>query len=348
MAIFSEINQHQHLKGKYMKILVTGGTGFIGSNLVKKLIDDGHHIVNLDLMTYAANAASLESIRENPRYSFYHGNICHRELVRGILKDEQPECVFHLAAESHVDRSIGKADDFIDTNILGTYTLLTEIQSMTHKPDGFKFIHVSTDEVYGSLGPDEPAFDSESPYRPNSPYAASKASSDLLARAWRKTFNMPVIITHCSNNYGPNQNIEKFIPKTITNILQYLSIPIYGNGLNIRDWIHVSDHCDALIAIMNKGEVGKTYCIGGNHELTNLEVIDHVILALDKYRPGISPGNRYDLKTFVPDRLGHDLRYAINNDKITDEIGWKPKIMFEEGIAQTIEWYSLNLSWWIE
>jgi len=330
-----------------MKILITGGSGFIGSNLVKKIIDQTeHHVVNVDLLTYASNNATLSSLKNHPRYDFQQGNICDNDLVAGVLSYFKPQIVFHLAAESHVDRSIGAPSEFIQTNIYGTYSLLTEIRSHLdrHKVDGFKLIHVSTDEVYGSLGLDDPAFTETSRYKPNSPYAASKASSDLLTRAWHKTYKLPTITTHCSNNYGPYQNTEKFIPKVITNLIKGVEIPIYGNGLNIRDWVHVSDHCDALLKIMSHGRIGQTYCIGADQEYKNIDVVDHIIDALDKQLP--TENNRKLLKEFVSDRLGHDLRYAINSGKITSQLDWRPTTKFVDGISHTVKWYIDNQDWW--
>lgn len=329
-----------------MKILITGGSGFIGSNLINKIIDETEDsVVNVDLLTYASNDATLSNVKNHPRYAFRQGNICDNDFIKAVLETEKPQVVFHLAAESHVDRSIGAPADFIQTNIYGTYALLTEIRAyLNNRVSGFKFIHVSTDEVYGSLGFSDPAFTETSRYKPNSPYAASKASSDLLVRAWQRTYTLPGIITHCSNNYGPYQNTEKFIPKVISNLIKGSEVPIYGNGLNVRDWVHVSDHCEALLQVMSHGHIGNTYCIGADQEYNNIEVVDKIIDTLDEILP--TKLKRKTLRTFVSDRLGHDLRYAINSEKISSQLNWKPKIDFDDGIYTTVKWYLDNQDWW--
>lgn len=331
-------------------ILVTGGSGFIGSNLVRMLLHKtGHHIINLDALTYAGNASSLDDISGHERYHFIHGTICDPAVLSRIFREHRPDWVMHLAAESHVDRSIDGPGEFIQTNITGTYQLLQA--SLAHHrslPEenrrAFRFLHVSTDEVYGSLAQNDPAFSETTPYNPHSPYSASKAASDHLARAWHDTYGLPVLVTNCSNNYGPYQFPEKLIPVVILKCLRQESIPVYGRGENIRDWLYVGDHCAALLAAIGKGTPGETYNIGGNNEQTNIGLVTHICRILDEMCPGARPYE--NLITFVADRPGHDLRYAIDPRKIRSEIGWEPKENFSTGFRKTVKWYLDNRDWW--
>lgn len=331
-------------------VFVTGGAGFIGSALVRMLVaDSGWHIVNIDKLTYAGNLESLSGLSGNPRYVFSQTDICDREALDRLFAEHTPAGVIHLAAESHVDRSIHGPADFIQTNIVGTYTLLEATRAYwTTLPaaakDAFRFHHVSTDEVYGSLGA-EGFFLETTPYSPNSPYSASKASSDHLVRAWQHTFGLPVLVTNCSNNYGPYQFPEKLIPLVLLNALRGKSLPIYGKGDNIRDWLFVDDHARALWRVFQNGKPGETYNIGGHNEKTNLEVVDALCALLDELRPR-ADGTRYgDLKTFVADRPGHDRRYAIDASKIERDLGWRPMESFESGLRRTVAWYLDNESW---
>lgn len=316
-----------------MRILVTGGAGFIGSNFIRHVLANelDWHVVNLDALTYAGNLESLSDVAGDERYVFIKGDICDAETVAKAF--EGVDTVVHFAAESHVDRSILSPDAFVRTNVMGTFMLLEEARKKNIK----RFHHVSTDEVFGSLEEGDPAFNEKTPYNPRSPYSASKASSDHLVRAYGETFHLPFTISNCSNNYGPYQFPEKLIPLAITHLLEGEKVPLYGNGLNVRDWLHVEDHCRAIVAILKKGTSGDTYCIGGNGEKTNIEVLRSILTALDKGEESIE---------YIQDRPGHDKRYAIDFSKIKRELGWSPSVTFEEGINQTVEWYKNNESWW--
>jgi dTDP-glucose 4,6-dehydratase len=330
------------------KILITGGAGFIGSALVRHIISStGDAVVNVDKLTYAGNLQSLVSVAENDRYCFEHVDICDAAEIARVFLQHQPDAVMHLAAESHVDRSITGPADFIQTNIVGTYTLLEAARNYRNSLDAdkkaqFKFHHISTDEVYGTLGEDG-LFTEETAYEPNSPYSASKASSDHLVRAWHHTFGLPVVTTNCSNNYGPYHFPEKLIPLVILNAVNGKPLPIYGKGDNIRDWLYVEDHARALYLVMNEGKLGETYNIGGWNEKTNLEVVHAICAALDELRPQNAPHAK--LITFVKDRPGHDQRYAIDASKIERELGWKPQETFDTGLRKTVEWYLTNDAW---
>ena len=329
------------------KILVTGGAGFIGSALIRHIIKETNHIViNVDKLTYAGNLESLSSVANHERYTFEHADICNAEEIRRILEKYHPDILMHLAAESHVDRSIDSPNQFIQTNIVGTYTLLEE--SMTYwsnlsgkKKDNFRFHHISTDEVYGDLGDTDKLFTEDTPYSPSSPYSASKASSDHLVRAWNRTFKLPTLITNCSNNYGPYQFPEKLIPLTIMNALNGNHINVYGNGKQVRDWLYVDDHAKALLHVALSGNIGTTYNIGGHNELQNIEVITTICRILDELIP-CKLDNIYkyeELIKYVKDRDGHDFRYAIDATKLANELNWKPDETFETGIKKTITWY---------
>jgi dTDP-glucose 4,6-dehydratase len=329
-------------------LLVTGGAGFIGSNFVLSRVGIRDRVVNLDKLTYAGNPGNLESIAESPDYFFVHGSIEDRPLVSGLLAKFQPDAVVHFAAESHVDRSIQGPGEFIQTNVVGTFHLLDTVLQHWRSLGGpaqqnFRFLHVSTDEVYGSLEKDEPAFSETTPYRPNSPYSASKAGSDHLVRAYHHTYGLPVLTTNCSNNYGPFQFPEKLIPLVILNARDEKPLPIYGDGLNVRDWLYVRDHCEAVADVLARGRVGETYNVGGLNEKTNLEVVHTICEVMDAVKPGLRP--RRELITFVKDRPGHDRRYAIDCSKIQRELGWTPKLDFATGIRQTIDWYLQNPRW---
>jgi dTDP-glucose 4,6-dehydratase len=341
-----------------MKILVTGGAGFIGSNLVHLLVSKGHQVLNIDKLTYAGNPHSLSDLEGNPNHTLLQADICDAEAMSKAFADFRPEWVMHLAAESHVDRSIDGPGEFIQTNILGTYVLLQTareyISTFNFPLSTFRFLHVSTDEVYGSLG-EQGLFTETTPYDPHSPYSASKAASDHLARAWRDTYGLPVIVTNCSNNYGPFQFPEKLIPVVILKALRGEPIPVYGKGENIRDWLYVEDHAEALLAAITKGQPGETYNIGGNNEMRNIDLVQLLCRLLDegvesgklkvKSRKGKSFAEQI---TFVTDRPGHDLRYAIDATKIKTELGWEPKQDHESGFRKTVEWYLENETWWRE
>src|SRR5438270_2107087 len=330
-------------------IIVTGGAGFIGSNFIHRWIElENASIINLDRLTYAGNLANLQALSENSRHQFVHGDICDQELVRGLFETHAPRAMIHFAAESHVDRSILGPAEFIRTNFEGTFKLLEEARrycaSLT--PAGrerFRFLHVSTDEVYGSLAPQEPAFCETTPYAPNSPYSASKAASDHLVRAYHHTYGLFTLTTNCSNNYGPYQFPEKLIPLMVLNALQGITLPVYGDGQNRRDWLFVLDHCDAIRAVLAKGRPGQTYNIGGEQEMSNIEVVNIICEVLDTLRPAAHSYG--ELVQFAKDRPGHDRRYAMNISKIRRELGWEPKESFKSGIQKTIEWYLASQQW---
>jgi dTDP-glucose 4,6-dehydratase len=332
-------------------ILVTGGSGFIGSNFVLDwLATDGGPLVNLDKLTYAGNPANLSSVAENPAYTFVHGDICDAELVEGLLQEHRPRAVVHFAAESHVDRSILGPEAFLRTNIDGTFTLLRAARGYydslaDEKRKRFRFLHVSTDEVYGTLTPEAPAFHEETPYAPNSPYAASKASSDHLVRAWVHTYGLPAIITNCSNNYGPYQFPEKLIPLMIANALQGKPLPVYGDGQQVRDWLYVVDHCLALRTVLDRGRIGETYNVGGGNQRSNLEVVTTVCALLDELVPESKFRPHLQLVKYVADRPGHDRRYAIDARKLESELGWRAQESFDTGLRKTVEWYLENSAW---
>ena len=333
-----------------MNVLVTGGAGFIGSAVCRNLVGQGHRVVNLDILTYAANPASLVSLGQDKNYSFIRGDVCDAWLLKRIFAEEQPEAVLHLAAESHVDRSISGSHDFVQTNIVGTHCLLEAARAYWqdlagNKKERFRFIHISTDEVYGSLGADG-LFSETTPYDPRSPYSASKAASDHLVNAWYHTYGLPVVITNCSNNYGPFQFPEKLIPLMILNAMEGRELPVYGAGENVRDWLFVDDHAQALSLVMMAGVPGEKYNIGGNNERQNIEVVERICEILDELRPNRDIGPRKDLIRFVIDRPGHDRRYAIDASKIRSELGWVPNEDFDTGIRKTVEWYLENASWW--
>lgn len=333
-----------------MKILITGGAGFIGSALVRYVLKNSNDsVINLDKLTYAGNLDSLQDIADSDRYSFEQVDICNKFEVSRVFNEHAPDVVMHLAAESHVDRSINSPSDFIETNIVGTYNMLEVARSYwvcldETKKHSFRFHHISTDEVFGDLAGSEDLFTEETPYAPSSPYSASKASSDHLVRAWFRTFNLPVIITNCSNNYGPYQFPEKLIPLVILNALSGEDLPIYGAGDQVRDWLYVDDHAEALFKVIQHGVLGETYNIGGNNEKKNIEVVRTICNILDEILP-LSVGSYEDLITHVADRPGHDLRYAINTSKISKDLNWQPKESFESGIKKTIQWYLDNQNW---
>lgn len=329
-----------------MKILVTGGAGFIGSAVVRQAVAAGHEVVNVDALTYAACLENLREIGNNPRYCFEKENICDRAAMDRVMAEHKPDAVLHLAAESHVDRSIDAPGAFLETNIMGTYTLLEAARgywAAQGKPEGFRFHHVSTDEVFGSLGP-EGQFTEETSYDPRSPYSASKASSDHLVRAWGETYGLPVVLSNCSNNYGPYHFPEKLIPVVILNALHGRPIPIYGKGDNVRDWLYVEDHADALLTVLQNGVLGRSYNIGGENEAQNIDVVKMICAALDRLKPGAAP--YADLITYVTDRPGHDQRYAIDPTRIREELGWRPSVTLEDGLERTVRWYLDNEDWW--
>ena len=331
-------------------ILVTGGLGFIGSNFIRLLLQDGcfETIINFDKQTYAGNPENLRDVEDDESYKFIKADICDGKKVSEVLDEFKIDAVVNFAAESHVDRSIDGPEPFVQTNVVGTLRLLEAFKAYYNsqsedRKSSLRFLHVSTDEVYGSLKMDDPAFCETTPYAPNSPYSASKASADHLVRAYHHTFGLPTLTTNCSNNYGPYQFPEKLIPLMILNACEGKSLPIYGDGSNIRDWLHVEDHCSGILSVLQKGRVGQTYCIGGASEKTNMEVIDTLCKILDRKFPERAPHNQ--LKTFVKDRPGHDHRYAIDFSKINNELGWNPSCSFEEGMEQTVEWYINHQEW---
>ena len=333
-----------------MTILVTGGAGFIGSNFVLDwLAQSDETVINLDKLTYAGNRANLAAITGDARHQFVHGDICDRPLLQKLFSEHRPRAVVHFAAESHVDRSIHGPAEFVQTNVIGTFSLLEEARAHWMRLEGdaksaFRFLHVSTDEVYGSLGPADPAFAETSAYAPNSPYSASKAGSDHLVRAWHHTYGLPTLVTNCSNNYGPRQFPEKLIPLMIANALAGKPLPVYGAGQNVRDWLYVGDHCSAIRAVLARGRPGEVYNVGGNAEMKNLEVVHALCAALDMLHPD-KAGSRERLISFVKDRPGHDRRYAIDARKIAAELGWQPAENFKSGLTQTVQWYLDNAAW---
>jgi len=332
-------------------ILVTGGSGFIGSNFILQWMQqEGTPVVNLDKLTYAGNPRNLLRVSSDSRYSFTQGDVCDRELLRQLFELHQPRAVVHFAAESHVDRSIHGPDDFVRTNVFGTFCLLEEARSYCEalreqERNSFRFLHVSTDEVYGSLGPNDPAFSETTPYSPNSPYSASKAGSDHLVRAYHHTYGLPTLTTNCSNNYGPYQFPEKLIPLVLLNARAGKPLPVYGDGQNVRDWVFVADHCEAVRTVLAKGRVGETYNIGSRSEKRNIEVVETICAILDQSCPGDPTVPHRKLITFVKDRPGHDRRYAIDARKIERDLGWKPRESFETGMRKTVEWYLQNEEW---
>jgi len=333
-----------------MKVLITGGAGFIGSAVIRHLLNDTEHeVVNVDKLTYAGNLHSIESVSKSKRYTFEQVDICNAQSIANVFQKHQPDIVMHLAAESHVDRSIDGPGEFIKTNILGTYTLLDESRTYytsldENKQKTLRFHHISTDEVYGDLDGTDDLFTETTPYSPSSPYSASKASSDHLVRAWQRTYGFPTLVTNCSNNYGPYHFPEKLIPLVILNALEGKPLPIYGKGNQIRDWLYVEDHARALVQVATTGKIGETYNIGGHNEKQNIEVVKEICKILNKKVPKDSP---YEEQiTFVKDRPGHDIRYAIDASKIANELGWTPEETFETGLEKTVQWYLENETWW--
>ncbi len=329
-----------------MKLLVTGGAGFIGSAVVRQAVARGHEVINLDALTYAACLENVAEVADSPRYTFEHVDIRNRPALDTVFDTHKPDAVMHLAAESHVDRSIDAPGDFIETNITGTYNLLEAARRYwagQGRPEEFRFHHISTDEVYGSLGATG-QFTETTPYDPRSPYSASKAASDHLVRAWGKTYGLPVLLTNCSNNYGPYHFPEKLIPVVILKALAGEPIPVYGAGENVRDWLYVEDHADALLTVLDKGRVGRSYNIGGENEARNIDIVRMICAILDRERPLDRPYSGQI--TFVQDRPGHDLRYAIDPTRIREELGWRPSVTLEEGLERTVRWYLENEAWW--
>ncbi|UPR33073.1 dTDP-glucose 4,6-dehydratase [Vibrio cyclitrophicus] len=337
-----------------MKILITGGAGFIGSAVIRHIIENTQNtVINLDKLTYAGNLESLNEVSADPRYFFEQVDICNRAELDRVLSHYQPDAIMHLAAESHVDRSIDGPTAFIETNVVGTYTLLESVRTYWNnlepkKKASFRFHHISTDEVYGDLEGTDDLFTEKTSYEPSSPYSASKASSDHLVRAWLRTYGLPTIVTNCSNNYGPYHFPEKLIPLMILNAIDGKPLPVYGDGMQIRDWLYVEDHARALYKVVTEGEVGETYNIGGHNEKANIEVVKTICLLLEEFVPNKPKGvEQYqDLITYVTDRPGHDVRYAIDASKIERELGWTPEESFETGIRKTVEWYLNNKQWW--
>jgi dTDP-glucose 4,6-dehydratase len=333
-----------------MTILVTGGAGFIGSNFVLDwLAESDEPVVNLDKLTYAGNVANLAALQGDRRHLLIQGDIGDQALVDRLLAEHRPRAVVNFAAESHVDRSIHGAGDFIATNVVGTFHLLQAVlghwRDALGRDEAFRFLHVSTDEVYGSLGPEDPAFSETTPYAPNSPYSASKASSDHLVRAWHHTYGLPVLTTNCSNNYGPLQFPEKLIPLIISNAVEGRTLPVYGDGTNVRDWLYVSDHCSAIRAVLDRGRVGEVYNVGGESEMQNIQVVKTICTILDELLPASAHRPHAGLIRHVTDRPGHDRRYAIDIRKITAELGWRPSVGFDEGIRRTVRWYLDHAEW---
>lgn len=330
-----------------MKVLVTGGAGFIGSAVVRLAVQRGLNVVNLDALTYAACLDNVAMVAGSPFYAFEHADIRDRDALKRIFAEHQPDAVMHLAAESHVDRSIDGPSDFIETNITGTFNMLEASRNYWQdagKPETFRFHQISTDEVFGSLG-DEGLFTETTAYDPRSPYSASKAASDHLVRAWHETYGLPIVLTNCSNNYGPYHFPEKLIPVVILNALAGKPIPVYGKGENVRDWLYVEDHADALLLVLQKGTPGRSYNVGGENERRNIDLVRTICDLLDQKRPK-ADGSYADQITFVTDRPGHDMRYAIDPTRIREELGWKPSVNVEEGLARTVDWYLSNESWW--
>ena len=330
-----------------MRILVTGGCGFIGSEIVRRGLDAGHDVANIDALTYSANPSNLERVEHSEHYHFSHTNICDAQGVRALIADFKPEAVIHAAAESHVDRSIDGPLEFVTTNVTGTAVMLSEVEAYWRQlPDAdrerFRFLHISTDEVFGALGP-EGAFTEDTPYAPNSPYSASKASSDMLVRSWFKTYGLPTLISNCSNNYGPYQFPEKLIPVVILNAIRGHDIPVYGRGENVRDWLHVSDHVGAIFTMLSTGRPGETYAVGGGTEVSNIDLVRQICTLLDELKPAKTPYS--EQVKFVTDRPGHDFRYAIDASKIEAELGWTPAHDFRSGLRDTVVWYLENLDW---
>lgn len=329
-----------------MKILVTGGAGFIGSAVVRQAVRDGHAVVNLDALTYAACLDNVAGVSNSPNYAFEQVDIRDRAALDKVFATHAPDAVMHLAAESHVDRSIDGPGDFIETNITGTFNMLEAARAYWERagrPEGFRFHHISTDEVFGTLGEDG-QFTEDTPYAPNSPYSASKAASDHLVRAWHETYGLPIVMTNCSNNYGPFHFPEKLIPVVILNALAGKPIPIYGKGENVRDWLYVEDHADALLTVLQKGQLGRSYNIGGENEAKNIDIVQMICAILDAKRPAAAP--YADQITYVTDRPGHDLRYAIDPTRMQQELGWRPSVTLEQGLEKTVQWYLDNEDWW--
>ncbi|MBS0271326.1 MAG: dTDP-glucose 4,6-dehydratase [Proteobacteria bacterium] len=332
-------------------ILITGGCGFIGSNFIRILIKNPEvSIINLDALTYAGNPDSLFEAKDHPNYTFIHGNITDRRILEQIYDSYTPHAVINFAAESHVDRSIRGPEVFIETNIIGTFKLLEATRNYWDNlnetaQSEFRFLHISTDEVYGSLDNNAPSFSEKTPYSPRSPYSASKAASDHLVKAWHETYGLPTLITNCSNNYGPAQFPEKLIPLIILNALEGNPLPIYGDGQAIRDWLFVEEHCEAILSVLERGRLGETYCIGGKSERTNLQVVKTICKLLDTLKPRSDRKSYEDQITFVSERPGHDHRYAIDTTKIESELGWKPSLSFEDGLQKTLNWYLANPAW---
>ncbi len=329
-----------------MKILVTGGAGFIGSAVVRQAVRDGHKVVNVDALTYAACLDNVKSVADSPNYVFEQADIRDKARLDEVFAAHKPDVVMHLAAESHVDRSIDGPGEFIETNVMGTYNILEAARSYwieQGSPETFRFHHISTDEVYGSLG-ETGMFTEDTPYDPRSPYSASKASSDHLVRAWHETYGLPILVTNCSNNYGPFHFPEKLVPVVILKALAGAPIPVYGKGENVRDWLYVEDHADALLTVVAKGEIGRTYNIGGENEARNIDLVTTICSVLDELRPADKP--YAEQITFVTDRPGHDMRYAIDPTRIRNELGWRPSVTVEEGLRKTVQWYLENEDWW--
>ena len=331
-----------------MRLLVTGGCGFIGSAVVRLAVARGHEVINLDALTYAGRPENVADVAQSPLYRFEHADIRDRAALDRIFAEHAPDAVMHLAAESHVDRSIDGPADFVETNVTGTFNMLEAARAhwqRAGRPDSFRFHHISTDEVYGSLGP-EGLFTESTPYDPRSPYSASKAAADHLVRAWFHTYGLPVVLTNCSNNYGPFHFPEKLIPKVILNAIHGREIPVYGQGLNVRDWLYVEDHADALLLAVTQGDAGRSYNVGGHHERRNIDLVHAICDILDRMRPRAGGQSHRDLITFVADRPGHDARYAIDPARIMGELGWRPSVTVEEGLERTVAWYLDNPDWW--